>query len=143
MITDLKLLTLARDIKPLRYAIMRNWDKLPPLGDIDFWVHPDDKKKLEEACEAHLVEKRWYDIRTVGDNYFPFMIENELLEETEEWGEWKVLNKGALFVTLMYHQIVHKGDHRYQDQLDKIFLDQSGIVEPNDKGVGFHDPRKD
>lgn len=134
------LVALAREIKDLRYVILRNWDKMPPDGDIDFWVHPDDRNALRVACNSHLPVE-FYDIWSVDDNYFPAEIAGSLLEERERFGEWYVLTPPAHFMTLYYHGLVHKGDDRYVKKLAEIFLAEFPPVRPNDPGVGFHDPR--
>lgn len=134
--------SLGNDIQGLRYVVMRNWEKMPPDGDIDFFVHPDDKKDLEDACVRHLGDSRWYDIRTVGDHYFHPSIERQLLEESpRRYNGFKIPNRRAHFLSLYYHGVVHKGDDRYNETLKQIFWDWLRPMPPDDKGVGYHDPR--
>lgn len=128
------------EIVTLRYVVMRNWETMPPDGDIDFFVHPEDYDALKEACRKHL-DEQWYDIRTVGDGYFPLMIEAELLGG--RWwhnygnGVW-IPNPEAHFLSLYYHNLVHKGDGRYEEKLKEIFLRAFPPVRPDDPGVGYH-----
>lgn len=139
---------LAKEIKELDYVVMRNWDKLPPSGDIDFYVDPWDYEALRDACRKHLGDERWFDIRTEGEDYYSSEIESELLfdkrwhvGEDHQWGFW-IPSAKAHFLSLYYHQLVHKGDRRYQETLDKAFWAWHKPIQANDAGVGYHDPNR-
>lgn len=128
---------LFKDIEGLRYVVMRNWETLPPAGDIDFFVHHDDYDALKEACRQHL-DEQWYDIRTFGDGYFPEPICNRLISRREKHGDIWIPNPRAHFVSLYYHNLVHKGDGRYDEKLKELFLQAYPPSVPDDEGVGFH-----
>lgn len=131
---------LAREIEPLNYVVMRNWGKMPPLGDLDFFVSVEDADALHKACLKHLDgDPRWFDIRYKGDNYYAPIIENVMLEERQKFGDWWVPYPGSHFLSLYYHGKIHKGDNRYDKELEKIFFDWMNPPRPAD-GVGFHSP---
>lgn len=140
----MNLADLASQIKHLNYVVMRNWEKMPPEGDLDFFVHPDDLQELTLICKGFFDDPQWYDIRTVGDNYFPDGIEQRLLDEStqERFDEWKIPDAEAHFISLYYHERVHKGDHRYDQKLDEIFFTIYPPVAPEDEGVGYHAPNQ-
>lgn len=140
---------LAREIRGLDYVVMRNWETMPPRGDIDFFVDTWDYDRLRQACIKHLGDERWFDIRMPGDDYYSREIEHEMLfdkrfyaiEDGEETVGFWIPSPQAHFLSLYYHQLVHKGDPRYQEALDLAFWDWMKPKPPKDKGVGFHDPR--
>lgn len=134
---DLNLLNLKEEIKHLDYVVMRNWETMPPLGDIDFYVSSKHRAELLTICQKYL-KSEWYDIRTEGDGYYPRKIELGLLFGHEHHDGWKIPVPWAHFDSLYYHQRVHKGDHRYDVKLDEIFFKENIPVEPLDTGVEFH-----
>lgn len=129
-----------KDIQHLRYVVMRNWETMPPDGDIDLYVHPDDAEALRQMCQSHL-ERMWYDIRTIGDSYYPDELGWALLDKRnwDEGGFW-VPNSAAHFISLYYHQVVHKGDHRYDEKLKQILFEEFPPERPEDPGVEYHGP---
>jgi hypothetical protein len=140
----MNLSALARDIAGLKYVVLRNWETMPPEGDIDFFVAPYDYDELKAACEKHLGDKKWFDIRTVGDGYFPTEIERHIFYNSElSPSGFKVVDPRNHFITLYYHGLVHKGDGRYDKKLKQIFRDWVKPVRPTDPGVGFHDTDTD
>lgn len=137
---------LADEIKGLDYVVMRNWKTMPPNGDIDFFVDPWHYDQLKEACAKHLQDSKWFDIRTTGDKYFSPDVEHEMLYDRrlfrhDDGATFWIPSAQAHFLSLYYHQLVHKGDHRYEKDLDLAFWDWMRPEEPSDAGVGFHDPR--
>lgn len=130
---------LKEEIKDLNYVVMRNWETMPPDGDIDFFVAPKDLETLANACKKYLHDPKWFDIRTIGDNYFPSDIEKSLLAAHESVDGWKIPIPLVHYVSLMYHGRIHKGDHRYDDKLDEIFFKTFPPVIPEDEGVGYND----
>ena len=129
---------LAKEIESLDYVIMRNWEIMPPDGDIDFWVSEKDLDKLYDACEKYL-EPRWYDIRCKGDDYYTDEIEDMMLVGRRKYEDWWIPGPMAHYISLMYHGVVHKGDNRYDERLKRLFVDLVKPRPPKDLGVGFHD----
>lgn len=139
----MNLALLADSIKHLNYVVMRNWEKMPPEGDIDFFVHPDHLQELSLICRGFFDDPKWYDIRTVGDNYYSKYIENGMLYlNGREYNGFKILSPHNHFISLYYHNLVHKGDGRYDEQLKKIFWEWQNPPQPEDEGVGYHDISK-
>lgn len=133
---------LALAIKDLDYVVMRNWEKMPPDGDIDFFVSLKDKEELREICDIYLRDTRWYDIFTFGDNYYTKEIEDFMLLDRRQFGDWWIPSPEAHFFSLYHHNAVHKGDGRYDKRLRELYWEYANPSEPNDKGVGYHDPRQ-
>ena len=129
-------------IESLHYVLMRNLDTLPPEGDLDLFVSSEDREMLETACLEELGDRRWFDIRTIGDGYYSSLIEENLLEKNDLYNGWKVPTPEAHFLSLYYHQIIHKGDNRYDKKLRELFWNWVQPPMPTDEGVGFHDYSK-
>lgn len=133
-----------KSIALLRYVVMRNWEVLPPDGDIDIFVHPSDYADMMQAAQQFLTPEQ-YDIRTIGDGYYPLSIETMLLEDRDVYFPYDdidtlvyVPNPRAHFMSLYYHGLIHKGDDRYAEKLKKVFKEAYPPVEPDDAGVGYH-----
>lgn len=137
----MNLLPLAQSIRSFSYVVMRNWEKLPEFedsdGDIDFFVLKEDVPAFEGVISQYL-QPHQYDIRTNGDRYYTTQIENLLLYHVRSYGGFWVPSEEAHFLSLYYHNLVHKGDGRYDKKLKKIFLDWMQPQPPIDTGVGYH-----
>ena len=139
------LVAFAKTIEHLDYVVMRNWETMPPDGDIDFFVAEHDKEELKAMCLKYLKEARWYDVRSPGDHYFSPKIEQELLAPQNKnqriYNGFKIPSRNAHFLSLYYHNLVHKGDGRYDQRLKELFWDWMKPIRANDSGVEYHDPR--
>lgn len=135
----IQLQKLADKLEDLHYVVQRNWSKLPDdmEGDLDLFVSNADFDKLDKIIDqtdfADLV-----DIRTGGDGYYPREIEQKLLEGFRWSGGFKVPTEEAHFLSLYYHDAVHKNGAKYKDFLKDVFLTWINPVEPNDKGVSYY-----
>ncbi len=129
-------------IEDLNYVVQRNWEKDPYLeGDLDLFVSLEDWDELLQITQRFNFPFK-VDIRTHGDNYYPEDICDMLLRssywEAESWHDgWKIPDIEAQYYSLMYHSLVHKEDHPYEQKLRDLFLLIYPPVRANDPGVGF------
>jgi len=123
-------------LKQFRYCVQRNWETLPDLDpahpDLDLFVHFDD---LDEILE---VVPDWVDVRHMGDGYYPTEIGEELLKDIREWNGWFIPSPKAHFLSLYWHNAVHKPDDPYKDKLRKVFFEWVPPMRADDQGVGFY-----
>lgn len=137
---SLDLAGLADKIKFLDYVVMRKWESLPIVEkdeDVDFFVTVQDYKELDRIVGEYLPDHK-YDIRTPRDHYFGTRVNHLMLRNRNKYKGFWIPNPHAHFISLYFHNLVHKGDHRYDKELEQIFWDWSQPREPDDKGVGFH-----
>lgn len=130
---------LAPKIKHLNYVVMRKWNYLPEIvgdDDVDFFVALEDYDEMEDILKANMPD-HLFDLRTNGDNYFSAEIEKDLLLNRREFNGFWIPSERAHFLSLYYHDLVHKGDDRYHTKLKRIFWDWHNPQEPEDKGVGY------
>ena len=113
------------EIRDLHYVVQRHWGNLPNgfvKGhlDIDLFVSGRDYEKLL------IIAKKYpeipIDVRSPGDGYYPFdigiaLLTNRLLKERIFW----VPNPKAHFLSLYYHNLVHKENNPYGKKLEEIF----------------------
>lgn len=121
-------------IKHLDYVVQRNWEGETGHDDLDLFV------SLEDADEmlAIVGDDPLVDVRFPGDGYYPVGIERFLLLEPAEYKGWKIPNPFAHFISLYYHNAVHKDTDPYKDKLRQLFFEVFPPVEPDDKGVGYY-----
>lgn len=128
---------LAEEIKHLDYVVQRNWDGLPDDmgGDLDIFVSNKDFPELSLIADKYWPEL--IDIRQPGDGYYPQEIEVELLKDVRFHHGFKIPSKRAHFLSLYYHNAVHK-DHKYDEYLRDCFLTCFNPTRPEDKGVNYN-----
>jgi len=133
-----------QDIQHLNYVVQRNWDNLPDsfiVGeheDLDLFVSEGDKEELLRILETYPNIKAVTDVRSLSDNYYPERIANLLLFESVKHYEVSVPNPLAHFISLYYHNAVHKKGNPYGKKLKELFLKSFEPVRCVDKGVGYY-----
>lgn len=124
-------------IAHLRYVVTRNWEQLPHISDehpdLDIFVAGEDYEEMLSLAEPY------YDVRTQGDGYYPKYIEEKLLDVPREYKGFKVPGPEAYFLSLYYHNAVHKKGDPYGERLRDIFLSWINPTRPFDAGVNFYD----
>lgn len=130
---------LLQAIKPLNYVVQRNFEKLPEdmQGDLDVFVSKKDFPVLDRIVDL-FDNPELVDIRTPGDGYYPPEIEKELLRDVREVNGVKVPNPKAHFLSLYYHNAVHKKEDKYSEKLKELFKEWIKPIKPADEGVGYH-----
>ena len=127
-------------IKHLNYVVQRNWQNLPHSysvdghNDLDLFVSEADRAELEGI--VGLDDE--VDIRSATDSYYPDEINEMLLENRRTHGGFFVPSKRSYFLSLYYHDIIHKQDNPYKAELKRAFLDLYPAVKCIDDGVGFY-----
>lgn len=135
---------LAKDLSGFSYVIQRNWDNLPRdykvdgHEDIDIFVHEDDRNALEQAIAPYR-EHIPIDVRSERDNYYPPNVAILMLEAPKEYNGFYVPNEFAHFISLYYHNMVHKKDNPYGKKLNQLFAQIYRPVKCTDQGVEFND----
>lgn len=130
----------APKIEHLNYVVMRKWDYLPLIigdDDVDFFVSKEDYDEMDEILKQYIPD-HLYDLRTNGDNYFAKEIEDDLLLSRRQYNGFWIPSPRAHFLSLYYHNLIHKGDDRYHTHLKRIFINWLNPQPPEDKGVGYH-----
>jgi len=130
------------EIRGLHYVVQRNWENLPDgitkeHPDIDLFVSEKDKKKLLSVIKKY--PEFPADVRSPQDNYYPFeigiaLLTNRIIKEGLFW----VPNPKAHFLSLYYHNLVHKENNPYGKDLEKIFKKAYPPVRCIDQGVGYY-----
>jgi len=127
-----------KSLEPFDYVVQRNWEELPDLDpdhpDLDLFVSNEDYEEVLLLTK----EFPWIDLRHPGDGYYPEDIEDMLLLSTEVYNGWKIPEPFIHFISLYYHNAVHKKDNPYEDKLRQLFLEVYPPTEPDDKGVGYY-----
>lgn len=120
-------------IQHLDYVVQRNWQGEAGHDDLDLFVSLDDvNEMLDIVGNDPLV-----DVRFPGDGYYPVGIERLLLTDPDEYKGWKIPNPFSHFVSLYYHNAVHKQNDPYKETLRALFLEVFPPVRPDDRGVGY------
>lgn len=127
------------EIKDFNYVVQRNWEELPQ-GDTD---HPDLDifVSLDDFNAVDLISKNYQfiDVRTEGDGYYPPKIEEMLLDgKTKCLKGYPIPNTFAHFMSLYYHNMVHKEDDPYKEKLEGLFKELYGVTKCIDEGVGYY-----
>lgn len=134
---------LAKDLSKFTYVIQRNWDNLPGdykvdgHEDIDIFVHEDERNDLEMAIAPYR-EHIPIDVRSERDNYYPPNIAFLMLEARKQHNGFYIPNELAHYVSLNYHNLVHKKDNPYGKKLNQLFLEIYRPVKCVDNGVGYY-----
>lgn len=121
-------------IKDLHYVVQRNWDTQG--GDLDLFVSREDYEKLDKIVDEYELPEL-VDIRTEGDGYYPEEIERELLDGCRFYKGMKIPTPKAHFLSLYYHNFVHKKEGKYDKVLKYLFFEAFPPVQPNDSGVAY------
>lgn len=131
-------MNLAELLQPYNYVVMRNWVGLPELDsehpDLDIYVCEEQAEELRLACR----EYPWIDIRSPKDNYFPEDIERKLLVGRRDYNGFFIPSAQAYFLSLYYHNAIHKNNDKYKDELVRAFLEVYPPVKCIDEGVGYY-----
>jgi len=129
-------------IEGLNYVVQRNWDYLPERtethDDIDIFVSLEDKDEVLLFAEHY----DFVDVRYPGDGYYPPEIEKILLEDRRKVSsrgiDFYIPSSKAHFISLYYHDLVHKPDNPYKHHLESIFLEWCRPTKCIDEGVGYY-----
>lgn len=128
---------LRKELEKFNYVVQRNWEPLPELDP----VHPDlDLFVSEEDYNDCLLITQQYpfiDLRRPSDNYYPPYIADRMLLDRREYNGWKIPSKEAYFLSLYYHDTVHKKDNPYKETLKSAFKDWIPPTKPEDPHVQF------
>lgn len=122
-----------KQIQHLDYVVQRNWQGEAEHDDLDLFVSLEDVDEMLAIVDGDPL----IDVRFPGDGYYPVAIERHLLTEPDECNGWKIPNPFAHFISLYYHNAVHKKDNPYGEKLKTLFLEVFPPVRPDDKGVGY------
>ena len=138
----------------INYAIIRNYEALPEEiyvnehNDIDIVCDScenaayilNGEKMFPEDYRVHYkvkVENKYafFDLRYVGDNYYYYKMEKEILETRtyNEKGFYTISDK-MYFYALMYHALIHKEKFAddYKRRLEKMNFTNSKIEQEED-----------
>lgn len=111
----------------IQYVVLRNFENLPK--EIDFSIHGDidilcdNYENMKFLLNSKEVYKKKYrvmnlvnisdkmlqmDFRYLGDNYYCFEFEKEILDTREKFNGFYIPSKEMLFISLLYHANIHK-----------------------------------
>lgn len=140
----------------IKYVVLRNWEYLPeyahPLhDDIDLLV--DDLSKTVKLLDAkktykddfrvqYKIKGHLFDIRYVGDGYFPNLFQTEILNNRKFYNGFYVPNDEHQAWSLLYHAFFHKRELKkdYISKIKNLISRHSfGISKPDDLSVLFND----
>lgn len=133
-----------KKIRGLNYIVQRNWDNLPESvevdghDDLDLFVSEEDRDELEAILKENPEMDKITDVRSARDNYYPGVINLELLRSTKTLNGVRIPNPKAHFNSLYYHNAVHKDDNPYGEKLEELFLEMYPAIKCRDEGVGFY-----
>jgi len=130
------------EIRDLHYVVQRHWENLPRgfvkgHPDLDLFVSEKDNEKLSSIAKKY--PEIPIDVRSLGDGYYPFdigiaLLTGRLMKERIFW----IPNPKAHFLSLYYHNLVHKENNPYGKELDEIFKGAYPPVRCEDPGVGYN-----
>lgn len=130
------------EIRDLHYVVQRHWENFPEglvegHPDIDLFVSEKDNEEILNIVKKY--PRIPIDVRSPEDGYYPFEIGMALLTDRviKERMFW-VPNPKAHFLSLYYHNLVHKGNNPYGKDLEKIFKEAYPPVRCSDQGVGYN-----
>lgn len=141
----------------INYAILRNYESLPDEiyvnehNDVDIICDSlenvvyilDAEKVFQEDYRVHYKVKAenrdvFFDLRYVGDNYYYYKIEQEILNNRiyNEKGFFTI-SKELYFYTLLYHALLHKPkfSNDYKERLQKMNKKYEQEVMNNDNAI--------
>lgn len=122
------------EIKGFNYVVQRNWENEAGHDDLDLFVSLDDCPSVELICRNYPL----VDVRYEGDGYYPREIEKLLLSENRVFDGYRIPTARAHFISLYYHNTVHKQGNPYADKLRQLFLEVYPPTKCIDPGVGFY-----
>lgn len=125
---------LFQEIQSFNYVVQRNWEPDDKHDDLDLFVSNEDYKAVKAICDKYEL----IDLRTPGDGYYPEEIEDELLDNPRFVDGMKVPSLKAHFLSLYYHNAVHKQGNPYGEKLRKLFLEIYKPVRCQDAGVEYY-----
>lgn len=139
--SKLKIAEFLGEIRSLHYVVQRHWDELPGgfiegHPDIDLFVSEKDKEELSSIAEKY--HEIPIDVRFPGDGYYPLeigiaMLTGRIMKEGIFW----IPSSEAHFLSMYYHNLIHKENNPYGKKLDEIFKQAYVPVRCDDSGVGF------
>lgn len=125
-------------LAPFNYVVQRNWQTLPELDpihpDLDLFVAEEDY----DDCLLVTKEYPWIDLRHPSDNYYPQYISQLMLVDRRNHEGWAIPSPKAYFLSLYYHNAIHKTNDPYNKELRRAFLDWIPATKPDDPGVNFY-----
>lgn len=125
------------EIRDTKYVVQRNWEHLPEStekhNDLDIFVCEEDRHFVEALSKNYPM----IDVRYPGDGYYPPEIEKLLLEDRRELNGFWIPSEKAHFLSLYYHNLVHKQNDPYCEELKEIFLSWMPPTRCIDQGVGY------
>lgn len=131
-------------IKDLKYVVQRNWKNLPNSylvdghGDLDLFSTDEDKPKILDMLANY--PEIPCDVRSPEDDYYPYEISMMLLEgRIKKPDGFYIPNPMAAFFALYYHNLIHKNNDPYRNELERRFKSIFPPVRCKDPGVGFYD----
>lgn len=129
---------LLKAIDSFNYVVQRNWKSLPEStpqhNDLDLFVSYEDYQEVLLLSKAF----PFVDVRTEGDGYYPEEIERELLTDRRRFNDFWIPSPKAHFLSLYYHNLVHKENDPYKDELKELFLEVYKPLRCVDTGVGYY-----
>ncbi len=143
----------------INYAILRNYETLPDEiyvnehNDVDIICDSlenavyvlNAEKVFQEDYRVHYKVKAenkdvFFDLRHIGDNYYYYKIEQEILDTRiyNEKGFYTISNE-LYFYTLLYHALLHKLDFAddYKNRLQKMNSKYAEEIASNDKSINL------
>lgn len=136
-----ELQNLLAELKNLNYVVQRNFENLPDSyivgehGDLDLFSTDTDKPKIEEIVRKYNIP---CDVRSAEDLYYPEEIGQRLLTSRKLVHNFWVPSTYAHFLSLFYHNAVHKQGNPYGEKLKELFLELYPPVKCTDNGVGWY-----
>lgn len=126
-----------KEINNLDYVVQRTWEGLPeePGDDIDLFATLEHAPLIDGLAQSLPIK---VDVRRPNDGYYPHKIEKALLKDYRLHNGWKIPTKQAAYDALMYHSLIHKENHPYEQKLVTMFLQLNPPVKPDDEGVGYY-----
>lgn len=143
----------------INYAILRNYETLPDEiyvndhNDVDIVCDSlenavyilNAEKVFQEDYRVHYKVKAenrdvFFDLRYVGDNYYYYKIEQEILN-TRIYNEkgFYTISDELYFYTLLYHALLHKPSFAkdYKDRLQKMNSKYTEEIMSDDKAINL------
>lgn len=143
----------------INYTILRNYETLPDEiyvndhNDVDIICDSlenavyilNAEKVFKEDYRVHYKVKAenrdvFFDLRYVGDNYYYYKIEQEILN-TRIYNEkgFYTISKELYFYTLLYHALLHKPSFAkdYKDRLQKMNSKYTEEIMSDDKAINL------
>lgn len=136
----MNLQNLAEQLRPYTYVVQRNWQNLPDSmevdghNDLDLFVSAEDYNAVRKITDP----LGFVDVRKADDLYYPPDIARLMLVDRQEFHGFYIPFLTAYFLSLYYHNAVHKQGNPYEKELKRVFLEMFPPVKCTDEGVGYH-----